>query len=77
MHYERAVIDIHSKYKQILEEKDQKIAELKKRNKDLIGFLEKECRMCTFGGLNGCTACLLNEDCGRLDMLKKAKGKQS
>ena len=49
---------------------------LRKINKELIGFLEKECRMCMFGGLNGCGACLLNEECGRLDMIKKAKGKQ-
>jgi hypothetical protein len=48
---------------------------LRKINKELIGFLEKECRMCMFGGLNGCGACLLNEECGRLDMIKKAKGK--
>lgn len=48
---------------------------LRKINKELIGFLEKECRMCMFGGLNGCGACLLNEECERLDMIKKAKGK--
>jgi hypothetical protein len=48
---------------------------LRKINKELIGFLEKECRMCMFGGLIGCGACLLNEECERLDVIKKAKEK--
>lgn len=48
---------------------------LRKINKELIGFLEKECRMCMFGGLNGCGACLLNEECERLDMIKKENRK--
>lgn len=50
---------------------------LRKINKALIGFLEKECRMCMIGGLKGCKSCLLKDDCERLDMIKKAKGKQS
>lgn len=55
----------------LMEENDK----LRKINKELIGFLEKECRMCMFGGLIGCGACLLNEDCERLDMIKKTKEK--